>query len=121
MGAVSLSTDDPLQIHLTREPLVEEYSVAAQVWKFSGTDLCEIARNSVLHSGFPHRLKMHWVHTEYWRNGPEGNNIQKTNVPALRMVFRKDCHMDEVGLLGAGAAAHAARLRAKELFLEGAN
>lgn len=28
---VSLSTDDPLQIHLTREPLVEEYSVAAQV------------------------------------------------------------------------------------------
>ena len=28
---VSLSTDDPLQIHLTREPLVEEFSVAAQV------------------------------------------------------------------------------------------
>ena len=27
---VSLSTDDPLQIHLTKEPLVEEYSVAAQ-------------------------------------------------------------------------------------------
>ena len=27
---VSLSTDDPLQIHLTREPLVEEYSIAAQ-------------------------------------------------------------------------------------------
>ena len=28
---VSLSTDDPLMIHLTKEPLVEEYSVAAQV------------------------------------------------------------------------------------------
>lgn len=28
---VSLSTDDPLQIHLTKEPLVEEYSVAAKV------------------------------------------------------------------------------------------
>lgn len=28
--SVSLSTDDPLQIHLTREPLVEEYSIAAQ-------------------------------------------------------------------------------------------
>ena len=28
--SVSLSTDDPLQIHLTKEPLVEEYSVAAQ-------------------------------------------------------------------------------------------
>jgi len=28
---VSLSTDDPLIIHLTKEPLVEEYAVAAQV------------------------------------------------------------------------------------------
>lgn len=28
---VSLSSDDPLQIHLTKEALVEEYSVAAQV------------------------------------------------------------------------------------------
>lgn len=31
---VSLSSDDPLQIHLTKEPLVEEYSVAAQVCWF---------------------------------------------------------------------------------------
>jgi AMP deaminase len=115
--SVSLSTDDPLQIHLTREPLVEEYSVAAQVWKLSGTDLCEVARNSVLHSGFPGRLKQHWVHTEFWRSGPEGNNIQKTNVPALRMIFRKDCHSEEVGLLAAGAAVHQARMRAKELAL----
>lgn len=28
---VSLSSDDPLQIHLTKEALVEEYSVAAKV------------------------------------------------------------------------------------------
>jgi AMP deaminase len=34
------------------------------------------------------QVKMHWVHTEYWRLGPEGNDIQKTNVPALRMRFR---------------------------------
>ncbi|EFN59016.1 hypothetical protein CHLNCDRAFT_137692 [Chlorella variabilis] len=114
--SVSLSTDDPLQIHLTKEPLVEEYSVAAQVWKLSATDLCEVARNSVLHSGFPHQVKMHWVHTEYWKLGPEGNDIQKTNVPALRMRFRKDCHQEEMGLVMMGAANHAARLRAKELY-----
>ncbi len=30
-GLTALSTDDPLQIHLTKEPLVEEYSVAAKV------------------------------------------------------------------------------------------
>jgi AMP deaminase len=113
--SVSLSTDDPLQIHLTREPLVEEYSVAAQVWKLSATDLCEIARNSVLHSGFPHRLKMHWVHTYYWKYGPEGNNIQKTNVPALRMVFRKDCLTEEHQLIDHGAASHAKRLATKAI------
>ncbi|KAK6231198.1 hypothetical protein SCA6_001271 [Theobroma cacao] len=54
---VSLSTDDPLQIHLTKEPLVEEYSIAASVWKLSSCDLCEIARNSVYQSGFSHALK----------------------------------------------------------------
>lgn len=42
---VTLSTDDPLMIHVTREPLVEEYSVAAQVWKLSAIDMSEIARN----------------------------------------------------------------------------
>ena len=36
---VSLSTDDPLQIHLTKEPLVEEYSVAAQVRPPAGGSL----------------------------------------------------------------------------------
>ena len=35
-------------LHITKEPLVEEFSVASQVWKFSATDMCEIARNSVL-------------------------------------------------------------------------
>jgi len=29
---VSLSTDDPLILHLTKEPLLEEYAVAAQVF-----------------------------------------------------------------------------------------
>lgn len=45
---VSLSTDDPLMLHFTKDALLEEYSVAAQVWKLSATDQCEIARNSVL-------------------------------------------------------------------------
>lgn len=64
---VSLSTDDPLIIHLTKEPLLEEYAVAAQVWNFSTVDLCEIARNSVLMSGFEGVLKRHWI-------GEKGNN-----------------------------------------------
>ena len=39
-----------------QEPLIEEYSIAAQVWKFSSVDMCELARNSVLMSGFPHQV-----------------------------------------------------------------
>ena len=57
---VSLSTDDPLQFHfikiiiyylafinifLVQEPLMEECSIAAQVWKLSTCDMCELARN----------------------------------------------------------------------------
>jgi len=104
--SVSLSTDDPLQIHLTKEPLVEEYSVAAQVWKMSSADLCEIARYGVLHSGYPHACKKHWVAAEYWRPGPDGNDIHKTNVPNLRLRFRYDTYMDEMRLVAHGALAY---------------
>jgi hypothetical protein len=40
---------------------------------------------------------MHWVHGTYWLPGPAGNDIQKTNVPNLRMRFRYDNHCEEVG------------------------
>jgi AMP deaminase len=72
---VTLSTDDPLMIHFTKEPLVEEYSVATQVWKLSSTDMCEIARNSVLQSGFEDSLKAHWLGEQYLTAGPNGNGM----------------------------------------------
>lgn len=53
---ISLSTDDPLQFHFTKEPLIEEYSIATQLWKLSSCDMCELARNSVIMSGFPHNV-----------------------------------------------------------------
>lgn len=34
---VSISTDDPLQFHLSKEPLLEEYSVATQIYKLTPT------------------------------------------------------------------------------------
>lgn len=36
---------------------MEEYSIAAQVWKLSSCDMCELARNSVIMSGFPHKVR----------------------------------------------------------------
>ena len=115
--AVTLSTDDPLQIHMTKEPLVEEYSVAAQVWKLSAADLCEIAKTSVLNSGFPRASKAHWVSNQYWLLGPRGNDIQKTNVPNLRVHFREDVLETERALVRRGVVQ--ARSRGRELRVRG--
>lgn len=35
---------------------MEEYSIAAQAWRMSSCDMCELARNSVLMSGFPYEV-----------------------------------------------------------------
>ncbi|KAM3706607.1 hypothetical protein ACJW31_03G163000 [Castanea mollissima] len=102
---VSLSSDDPLQIHLTKEALVEEYSVAAQVWKLSACDLCEIARNSVYQSGFSHSAKLHWHGDKYYLSGPEGNDIEKTNVPEIRILFRHEAWKEEMKYVYSGKAS----------------
>lgn len=93
---VSLSTDDPLQFHFTKEPLMEEYSIAAQVWKLSSCDMCELARNSVLMSGFPDRVKQHWIGYHYKQEGVAGNDIQRTNLPDIRVAFRHETLLDEL-------------------------
>ena len=48
--------------------------MAAQVWKLSSTDMCEIARNSVLQSGFEHPFKAHFIGEQYDKAGPAGNS-----------------------------------------------
>ncbi|XP_024528681.1 AMP deaminase [Selaginella moellendorffii] len=99
---VSLSTDDPLQIHLTKEPLVEEYSIAAQVWKLSSCDICEIARNSVNQSGFDHGVKCHWLGNNCHLRGPAGNDIHKSNVPHMRIEFRHEVWKEELNYVFLG-------------------
>ncbi|XP_072929630.1 AMP deaminase 2-like isoform X2 [Epargyreus clarus] len=93
---ITLSTDDPLQFHFTKEPLMEEYSIAAQVWKLSSCDMCELARNSVLMSGFPHEMKQYWLGPNYQREGVAGNDITRTNVPDIRVSFRHETLLDEL-------------------------
>ncbi|KAF8975974.1 AMP deaminase [Entomortierella lignicola] len=96
---VSLSTDDPLQFHFTKEPLIEEYSVAAQIWKLSGADMCEISRNSVRHSGFENKIKKHWIGKKWYLPGVEGNDMAKTNVPNIRVAFRSETLHEELSML----------------------
>ncbi|OLL26247.1 AMP deaminase [Neolecta irregularis DAH-3] len=96
---VSLSTDDPLQFAFTKEPLIEEYSVAAQIYKLSAVDMCELAKNSVLQSGFEGAMKARWLGDSFAERGVRGNDVQKTNIPDVRMKFRYDTWVEEIGMI----------------------
>lgn len=98
---VSLSTNKPLFSSLTREPLIEEYSVAGSMHKLSGVDLCELCRNSVLISEFNGDLKRHWIGVKYVDHDEDSENkqdwkfsddfgIQRCNVPNMRLDYRID-------------------------------
>ncbi|XP_022320813.2 AMP deaminase 2-like isoform X10 [Crassostrea virginica] len=100
---VSLSTDDPLQFHFTKEALMEEYSIAAQVWKLSTCDMCEIARNSVLQSGFEHEVKRHWLGPNYTKEGVAGNDVSRTNVPDIRVAYRYETLVEELKCICRGS------------------
>uniref|UniRef100_A0A0A9XGN5 AMP deaminase n=2 Tax=Lygus hesperus TaxID=30085 RepID=A0A0A9XGN5_LYGHE len=93
---ISLSTDDPLIFHFTKEPLMEEYSIAAQVWKLSPCDMCELARNSVLVSGYSEVVKRYWLGQKWNKEGIEGNDITKTNVPNIRILYRHETLDEEL-------------------------
>uniref|UniRef100_A0A8C3RS36 AMP deaminase n=1 Tax=Chelydra serpentina TaxID=8475 RepID=A0A8C3RS36_CHESE len=99
---VSLSTDDPMQFHYTKEPLMEEYAIAAQVFKLSTCDMCEIARNSILQCGLSHEEKTKFLGENYREEGPQGNNIWKTNVAQIRMAYRYETWCYELNLITEG-------------------
>jgi AMP deaminase len=95
---VSLSTDDPLQFAFTKEPLIEEYSVAAQIYKLSAVDMCELAKNSVKQSGYEHVIKQRWLGPDYNLPGVKGNMMAKSNVPNIREGFRHETLLQELAM-----------------------
>ncbi|KAL7820544.1 hypothetical protein V8C44DRAFT_316968 [Trichoderma aethiopicum] len=96
---VSLSTDDPLQFAFTKEPLIEEYAVAAQIYKLSPVDMCELAKNSVKQSGYERSIKQQWLGQDFEKPGKDGNNVAKTNVPDRREEFRYHTLLQERDIL----------------------
>lgn len=104
---VSLSTDDPLQFAFTKEPLIEEYSVAAQIYKLNAVDMCELAKNSVTQSGFEHTMKQRWLGNDYNLPGVKGNVVAKSNVPNIREGFRHETLLQELAMIEKYATAAA--------------
>ena len=52
-----------INVEHEQEPLMEEYSIAAQVWKLSPCDMSELARNSVLMSGFEDEVHILYLYS----------------------------------------------------------
>jgi AMP deaminase len=96
---VTLSTDGPLQFHHTQEPLLEEYSIASKVWKLSPNDLCEIARNSVLMSGFDAEFKRERLGKLFFLSSSKSNDTMKTHLSDIRVAYRYDTYHTEISLL----------------------
>ena len=67
-----------------------------QVWKLSSCDMCELARNSVLQSGFEDKLKRYWLGGFFKEEGVLGNDIRCTNVPDIRVSFRHETLIAEL-------------------------
>ncbi|KAK4999149.1 AMP deaminase [Elasticomyces elasticus] len=105
---VSLSTDDPLQFAFTKEPLIEEYAVAAQIYKLSAVDMCELAKHSVVQGGFEHTLKQRWLGNDYHLPGVAGNHMAKVNVPDVREAFRHETWLQEMAMIDRYTSAMAA-------------
>lgn len=78
---------------------MEEYSVAAQIYKFTPADMCELARNSVMQSGWEMQVKKHWLGKHYYLPGVVGNDIDKTNVPNIRLGYRHSTLVEELNLI----------------------
>lgn len=96
---VTLSTDDPLQFHITSDPLLEEYSVARQIWKLNSTDMSEIAHNSVLQSGLSEKEKQEILGVGFRNPGVNGNDVEKTNIMQCRVAFRSETMWTELWLV----------------------
>lgn len=81
---------------------MEEYSIAKQLWHFSAVDLCEMARNSVLQSGFSDEMKARWLGLDdFWVE----NDPASSNVPDIRMSFRKRLLSEELRMVRGEARA----------------
>ena len=101
------------QLTVAQEPLLEEYSVAAhvsltislhlftdadmmtvQIYKFSQASLAELARNSVIQSGFEMQVKRHWIGHHWYLPGAAGNDINR--VRYARMAYFGQEHSTDV-------------------------
>ena len=52
-----------------------------QIYKFPQSSLAELARNSVIQSGFEMEVKRHWLGQHWYLPGDAGNEINRVSLP----------------------------------------
>lgn len=93
---VSLATNKPLFNHFTSEPLIEEYSLAAKIWKLQNGDLAELARNSVRMSDFSASWKRQKLGPLWDLNSAAGNRVELSRVSDFRVAYRYETYHEEL-------------------------
>ena len=53
--------------------VVKLFVAILQIWKLSAVDMCELARNSVIQSGWEMSIKKHWLGANWFLPTPMGN------------------------------------------------
>ena len=43
-----------------------------------------------------HQVKMHWLGPNYTRDGSDGNDVARTNIPDIRVQYRYETFSDEL-------------------------
>ena len=86
------------------------------------SSLAELARNSVIQSGFEMEIKRHWLGQKWYLPGAAGNDINKvrllssrsrvcladaigvleTNVPNIRLEYRRHTLLEELTMIHSG-------------------
>ena len=76
---------------------MEEYSIAAQVWKLSSCDMCELARNSVQQGGYQDAVSLL---TENFHNIRNLHSVEDTSRFTVQNVFfrRKAIGLAQTGI-----------------------
>lgn len=104
-------------------PLVNHHPAhvnrCTQIYKLPQSSLAELARNSVIQSGFEMEIKRHWLGQHWYLPGAAGNDINKvwptpsddklalkssqTNVPNLRLEYRRQTLVEELSMIRANS------------------
>ena len=82
--------------------------------------MCELARNSILQSGWELQIKRQWLGKSpplgYLTIGDDLETVQNTNVPAIRLAFRREMLNEEKRLMMLFTTHHISRANTNDTW-----